>query len=855
MPCIVIPASANTLKIAAYTFLVTIHDSTGSTIFHVSLLLPEIVFQPHGLPYCVEWLRAKQGLRRRGRHFRYSTQGDHTERLRSVTISPAVQKRPARDVASTSRDHPACSRCSRQQFPCTYPLPPDRKLIASSRKISRLRGTDQQPRRRGRQTVENGNRLGFGQHSPSLPYVSLNDSHCSLGSLNVEPPGVARETGDESDVNAQQRPLPSSRDARIASVPVPNKNYATYTISATQPAARLTSCNESSANTLALLPPLAIGLSLLEIYFERIYNASLLFHKPTLFREYMEDKLPSFLVRSIFALSSFGFLYETNKPHRRGMAPAELSMLSSYHKNGRHWAQAAGQEVLTLADQPSLITSQTFLCLTFYWFADGQTDRATINLTLAYRACCILKYNQQSNSDFAPTSPLPMEHDLKRRCLWAAWATSSIASEPRSFATCAWSEVANVPLPRTSPDSGASLVSLVGQKMDEDWRCSTYKQTSREKDESPIWAEIMKIVGVWVKIQILATESSSYSDDRLFREMAHLSRTLKSISQSDSFSRWMMPHCSTIDHTTELRIFLTSLCHVCHIILHGTVVPLFSGRSFDVARTPVSTRNSGDTILEHAAMVGRMLQQYLSTDPDLTKLSPLVGFVAFISGSVLAISARSQKYTDHNEQSIPFSSEIRLIEACLVILDTLRTYWKPLQSPRKLTTYNFDKWEMLQHTLLAMKRVISPCQDGQASYPVSSEDRPPAQHTAALEGQADTSFITRYFSHPQKESIPRDDRGPQNISRPNSAGSTNPAPMSHSKTSSTEQAAHQNGHFASVAIPELEAEGYDTTFNKDSMTESVGGDYWLQFLSTSSWQDGEGQPPYEPLLPLNQQFF
>lgn len=64
------------------------------------------------------------------------------------------------------------------------------------------------------------------------------------------------------------------------------------------------SSHESSAGSLALLPPRAIGLSLLEIYFDRVYNASLLFYKPALFSDYLDDKLPSFLLRSIFALAS-----------------------------------------------------------------------------------------------------------------------------------------------------------------------------------------------------------------------------------------------------------------------------------------------------------------------------------------------------------------------------------------------------------------------------------------------------------------------------------------------------------------------------------------------------------------------
>lgn len=52
------------------------------------------------------------------------------------------------------------------------------------------------------------------------------------------------------------------------------------------------------------LPPTALGLSLLEIYFARIYNASLLFHKPVLFQEYLEGKIHGALLRALFALAT-----------------------------------------------------------------------------------------------------------------------------------------------------------------------------------------------------------------------------------------------------------------------------------------------------------------------------------------------------------------------------------------------------------------------------------------------------------------------------------------------------------------------------------------------------------------------
>lgn len=52
------------------------------------------------------------------------------------------------------------------------------------------------------------------------------------------------------------------------------------------------------------LPPRALGLALLEIYFSRVYNASLLFQKRVVFQDYLKGDLPVVLVKAIFALAT-----------------------------------------------------------------------------------------------------------------------------------------------------------------------------------------------------------------------------------------------------------------------------------------------------------------------------------------------------------------------------------------------------------------------------------------------------------------------------------------------------------------------------------------------------------------------
>lgn len=54
----------------------------------------------------------------------------------------------------------------------------------------------------------------------------------------------------------------------------------------------------------ASLPSRAIGFMLLEVYFERVYNAHMLFDKATFFRSYMNDEVPRYLLQAVLALAT-----------------------------------------------------------------------------------------------------------------------------------------------------------------------------------------------------------------------------------------------------------------------------------------------------------------------------------------------------------------------------------------------------------------------------------------------------------------------------------------------------------------------------------------------------------------------
>src|SRR4051812_3918326 len=101
------------------------------------------------------------------------------------------------------------------------------------------------------------------------------------------------------------------------------------------------------------LPPPALGLSLLEIYFSRVYHAPIVFHKPALFQGYLSDSIPEYLLKALFAVatmsatswlvSSYLLTVDRFLDSERGGATKstklfELSALGMYRKYGPSWA-------------------------------------------------------------------------------------------------------------------------------------------------------------------------------------------------------------------------------------------------------------------------------------------------------------------------------------------------------------------------------------------------------------------------------------------------------------------------------------------------------------------------------------
>ena len=127
-------------------------------------------------------------------------------------------------------------------------------------------------------------------------------------------------------------------------------------------------CIPGSEETEATeLPSTEVGLLLLEVYFKRIYNATLLFHKTIAFQLYMQGRIPDFLLRAIFAQAAI-FLKQVESPYKQYI---KIVPMQTLFEKSWPWARSASQEVLSHADEPTLLKVQALQVLQFYYFSQG----------------------------------------------------------------------------------------------------------------------------------------------------------------------------------------------------------------------------------------------------------------------------------------------------------------------------------------------------------------------------------------------------------------------------------------------------------------------------------------------------
>ncbi|KAF5629787.1 fungal transcriptional regulatory [Fusarium tjaetaba] len=480
------------------------------------------------------------------------------------------------------------------------------------------------------------------------------------------------------------------------------------------------------------LPPRAIGLALLDIYFERLYNATLLFNRTQLFESYLDGSLPPYLLRSIFALSSLFLRKPRYQSPRLGShaVSTELAAFATYASYGDAWAESARREVWLLTDRPTVQVVQALSCLNLYWFATRDLDRARINAVMAYASATTFRSINVSDNETRTKNGLQLI-ERKHGCFWACWATMSISSFPEAYAKNAWEEACNVALPIAS--DGFASDANVGHHyhMTVEWKPEGL--SDELNPPSSIMAEHMRLMGVWLA---------------------------KDIYDSSQFPPYTTGNESTGNIARLLG--LHSLYHLCQIVLLCPLVSLFSGRRGIAGAT---TQTHAETIIKHAIHHGHLIRDYLTRRQDVSKLSSHVGFASFVSTSIILTLLRSRArrhHADGNTRDHVSHALVTLIQDSIDILSILQTFWEHLEpmtsSLQRAADLVLGPFDRDRHSItgaesrpieIPMTGVNSPAreEDVIATTYIESPEYPNGQHSASSYANSHFGVTDRAVEH------------------------------------------------------------------------------------------------------------
>ena len=190
------------------------------------------------------------------------------------------------------------------------------------------------------------------------------------------------------------------------------------------------------------------------------------------------------------------------------------------------------------------------------------------------------------------------------------------------------------------------------------------------------------------KVQLSVGDSATYATSRKVQEIRTLSG-LASITYScvSQAHRRQLMDLLVSEHAyglTHQLLFFDGLYHLSQITLYSTLVPLFSGSQMDPTVDITIVQSSAKAVVRHAWLFGGILKDYLGGRVDVTYLSSLLGYCAFICGTVLL----SFEISREGKNSVAFipelgevSSTLPMVQMFVDTLDASSRFWNVLRRP------------------------------------------------------------------------------------------------------------------------------------------------------------------------------
>ena len=127
---------------------------------------------------------------------------------------------------------------------------------------------------------------------------------------------------------------------------------------------------------------------------------------------------------------------------------------------------------------------------------------------------------------------------------------------------------------------------------------------------------------------------------------------------------------------------LNSLYHLCACVLYSSIEPILSACSADTQISSQVLCTSDPEAIRHSNLMSKMSAAFMDAGLDHSRLSPAVGYSAFMSCLVRA----TPRYAQENPP--PYELRVQSHSGAMDILKRLKEYWKPLQ--RLVCCFTFE---------------------------------------------------------------------------------------------------------------------------------------------------------------------
>ncbi|EME88570.1 uncharacterized protein MYCFIDRAFT_85016 [Pseudocercospora fijiensis CIRAD86] len=235
------------------------------------------------------------------------------------------------------------------------------------------------------------------------------------------------------------------------------------------------------------------------------------------------------------------------------------------------------------------------------------------------------------DSSFDLSSAERVGREMKRRCFWACWCTVALGAEPpRSQALC--DMVTDIPLPAAFEDGG--LTDGVGFEL------SPTMQEALSQSGKPLchMAEIVRAVCIWSQVQSFIWAPVGPGDVQWAKQALHLEGLIRGAT---TYAQGCIEHRESATGVSsediELLVSIRSLHHLTRLLLHAAMIPAFAKHQAAAVVTIDDISKSAEVVFKEANSIVQLFLSLLSRKKDASRLWPLSGHAAFISGVVLLV--------------------------------------------------------------------------------------------------------------------------------------------------------------------------------------------------------------------------